>query len=345
MQKYPWLWVAPKLKPIHQGWKIDYRNVKERLTMAFRMVYGQFWTDPKVMEEMTPEDKFFYVYILTNPSTTSCGIYIITKKQMAFEMGYSIETINNLMDRLQNHHKLIRYNAETRELAIKNWGKHNLNKGGKPFLDCLKSELSKVKDKNLIKYVYDNIRNQNIKELFSTYFDTPTTGEPIVPPLGDNKEREKDIKKDKNINIEIEREVDKDDIEETNIHESRATVTDEEKVQQQSLSLIEKYEKLTGKAGILNLAAIRIAVLQHGKNNVEKAMDKALEKGKFSMSYINGILRTWAKEGYPKEGDNIGIRNPCKDNGASTNEFSGFKPREPRGLTDEQRKAIEEELI
>lgn len=312
--------------------------------MAFRMVYGQFWTDPKVMEEMTPEDKFFYVYILTNPSTTSCGIYIITKKQMAFEMGYSTETINNLMDRLQNHHKLIRYNAETRELAIKNWGKHNLNRGGKPFLDCLKSELSKVKDKNLIKYVYDNIRNQNIKEIFRAYFDNPTNGEPTVPPQGDNKERDK--KTDKNINIDREREIDKDNIEETSAEKSKAAVTEkEDKAEELSLTLVEKYEKITCKVGILDLAAIKLAVLQHGYNNVQKAIDKALEKGKFSMSYINGILRTWAKEGYPKEGGGDGGGGFNKDTGKGTGKFAGFKPQEPKGLTDEERKDLEDSLL
>lgn len=317
--------------------------------MAFRMVYSQFWTDPRVMEEMTPEDKFFYVYILTNPSTTSCGIYMITKKQMAFELGYSIETINNLMDRFQNHHKVIRYNTETRELAIKNWGKHNLNKGGKPFLDCLTSELSRVKDKSLIKYVQENIRNKNIKEFYQDYLETSTSGERIVPPQGDNKERERNKEREKNIDIEIEREIDKeidsDIVEEDAEEKNEPAVTDDDKAQEQSLSLVEQYEKITGKVGILDFAAVKLAVLKHGHNNVQKAIEKALERGKLSWPYINGILSTWAKEGYPKEGENNGIRNPCKDNGESTNEYSGFKPREPKCLTDEERKAIEEELL
>jgi DnaD and phage-associated domain len=267
--------------------------------MAFRMVYSQFWTDPRVMEEMTPEDKFFYIYILTNPSTTSCGIYMITKKQMAFELGYSIETINNLMDRFQNHHKLIRYNAETRELAIKNWGKHNLNKGGKPFLDCLTSELNRIKDKSLIKYIQENIRNKSIKEFYENYLDTSTSREPMVPPQGDNKEREKDKETEKQKETEKNKEREKHTAMagEKAAEKSDAAAADDSKAQQQSLSLVEKYEKITGKVGILNLAAIKLAVLQHGHNNVEKAIDKALERGKLNMSYINGILRAWAKEG------------------------------------------------
>ena len=76
----------------------------------YRPVHVTFWQDPKVLEEMTPEDKLFYLYLITNPKTTQIGIYQITKKQMSFELGYSIESINALVDRYQNqrvmHYKL-----------------------------------------------------------------------------------------------------------------------------------------------------------------------------------------------------------------------------------------------
>jgi hypothetical protein len=116
----------------------------------YRMVRTDFWKNPIVSEEMTPEDKYFYLYLLTNPHTTQIGIYRITKKQMAFDLGYSIESVHSLMERFTRHHKLIRYNPETRELAIKNWGKDNLHKGGKPVMDCIFSELKDVEDTSLI---------------------------------------------------------------------------------------------------------------------------------------------------------------------------------------------------
>lgn len=135
----------------------------------FRMVYTEFWNDPTVVEEMTPEDKFFFLYLLTNPRTTQIGIYEITKKQMAFDMGYSMETINSLLDRFLKHHNLVKYNPETREIAIKNWGKYNLVRGGKPMLDCVESELKEVKDLSLIDYVKEGIQNTSIKGLYDTY--------------------------------------------------------------------------------------------------------------------------------------------------------------------------------
>ena len=41
----------------------------------FRKLHTAFWQDAKVIEELTPEDKFFFIYLLTNPATTQIGIY------------------------------------------------------------------------------------------------------------------------------------------------------------------------------------------------------------------------------------------------------------------------------
>jgi uncharacterized phage protein (TIGR02220 family) len=129
----------------------------------YRPVHCSFWTDPKVLEEFTPEDKFFLLYLLTNEHTTQIGVYTITKKQMAFQMGYSYESINNLVSRFENQYKLNRYNPETRELALKHWGRYNFIKGGKPIEDCVRKEIQLIKDKELLIYVYENIVNANVK--------------------------------------------------------------------------------------------------------------------------------------------------------------------------------------
>ena len=144
----------------------------------FRLVHTSFWNDPRVVEEMTAEDKYFFLYLLTNESTTQIGIYQITKKQIAFDLGYSLESANALLQRFVDHHKLIKYNPETREIAIKNWGKYNLVRGGKPILDCVNSELKNVKDRSLIEWVGESIPNESIRNVYKSYYvtsdDTPT---------------------------------------------------------------------------------------------------------------------------------------------------------------------------
>ena len=135
----------------------------------YRQIFIEFWKDPKVTEEMSPEDRYVLLYLLTNPYTTQIGIYQITKRQMAFDLGYSTEAVGAILTRFEKNLGLIRYNDETREIAIKNWGKYNLKRGGKPIMDCIKGELSKVKDKKLIEYVAISIPNNTIKDEFLRY--------------------------------------------------------------------------------------------------------------------------------------------------------------------------------
>lgn len=136
----------------------------------YRMVRVDFWKNPVVSEQMTPEDKYFYLYLLTNPHTTQIGIYKITKKQLAFDLGYTIESVQALMERFIEHYQLIRYNPETSELAIRNWGKYKLHKGGKPVMDCISSELKEVEDYSLIQYVAASIDKQEILSLYEAFY-------------------------------------------------------------------------------------------------------------------------------------------------------------------------------
>ena len=173
----------------------------------YRHVHVEFWKDPKVLEELTPEDKLFFIYLLTNPNTTQIGVYKITKKQIAFELGYSIESVNALMDRFINNYGFIKYNNDTREIAIKNWGKYNLNKLGKPMIDCIKSELKNVNDKYLLEFVKGSISKSEIV----TLFDEAITGEVLdndgyndTCTLGQQNKKEKQKEnKNKKENIEL----------------------------------------------------------------------------------------------------------------------------------------------
>lgn len=126
-----------------------------------RIVSTSFWTDGKV-DTFSPEDKYFMLYLLTNPHTTQLGIYEFSIKHAAFEMGYSQETVVALLSRFQDRYGIIKYSSHTNEIAIKNYLKHSIVKGGKPVLDCLKKELKLVKNQELVKYVVSaNIESEN----------------------------------------------------------------------------------------------------------------------------------------------------------------------------------------
>lgn len=138
-----------------------------------RIVDTGFWTDDKVMMEFSPEDRLFMLYLLTNPHTTQLGVYKILPKQMAFELGYSSDTINVLLDRFETKYNIVRYSKATSEIAVRNYLKYSIVKGGKPVLDLLTREAKQVKDKSLLAYINEsaslseNTTVQEFCELFN----------------------------------------------------------------------------------------------------------------------------------------------------------------------------------
>ncbi|WP_404332099.1 DnaD domain protein [Mesobacillus maritimus] len=289
----------------------------------YRMVQTEFWRNPILSEAMTPEDKYFYLYLLTNPYTTQIGIYKITKRQMAFDLGYSIESVHSLMERFIQHHKLIRYNSETRELAIKNWGKDNLHKGGKPIMDCILSELKEVEDLSLIQFVAESIHKQEIHELYESFYkreemisdkDQRDEGEnhPSIPAgeeVGDDtlpsrftirgqkeneneneKEKEKEKEKQQQVFIQnIEKNPDKVDLD--RVDEKIADV-------QEIIEFWDQngfgFSNMNGKQQLL--AWLEDSSFLQPKVVILKAMEIACANNKRRLNYVVGILKNWENE-------------------------------------------------
>lgn len=91
----------------------------------YRSVRTDFWEDAKVAEDFSPEDRYFYLYLFTNPHTRLCGCYEVSKKQVSWETGYASETIDKLLNRFSEIHKVIKFNSETKEILLLNWHKYN----------------------------------------------------------------------------------------------------------------------------------------------------------------------------------------------------------------------------
>src|SRR5690625_701634 len=270
----------------------------------FRMVHTEFWNDPTVIEEMTPEDKYFFLYLLTNPNTTQIGIYQITKKQMAFDMGYSMETINSLLDRFLNHHGLIRYSVKTREIAIKNWGKYNLRRGGKPMLDCVNSELKEVKDLSLISYVGSSVENHSIKKIYDSY--NVTTHDTDNDTFNDKSNATSKKDKANNINGSYDtstlRGTCRPQYKEQEQEEDKEEDKEKEQQQEQEVAKIIKFWDENG-FGVNNINAkesllswLDDSSFVNPGEMVLKALEIACANGKRRLNYTEGILRNWQNE-------------------------------------------------
>lgn len=108
----------------------------------YRQIHISYWQDPFVLT-LTPEEKYFYIYLMTNSKTSQCGVYELPKQVMVFETGYNLETIDKLIKKFVDYRK-IDYSEETKEIYIKNWLKYNSSKSPK-VRQCIDEEVSKIK--------------------------------------------------------------------------------------------------------------------------------------------------------------------------------------------------------
>lgn len=136
----------------------------------------KFWENDNAVYSVSPEDKYFMLYLLTNPNTKPLGIYEFNKQIMAFESGYSVEEVSVLLDRFETKYGIILRSKTTNELAIKNYLEYSILKGSEPVGDCLVKEILAVKDKALIPFVFSCIRYDSLNETLKNLIDVYENG-------------------------------------------------------------------------------------------------------------------------------------------------------------------------
>lgn len=124
---------------------------------VYRNVQLSFWTDSKIEDDFTPEDKYFYLYLITNPQTNICGCYQISYSQVTNQTGYNKETIKRLIERFEKVHNVIRFCEDTKEILVLNWHKYNLNKSEKTLAGA-ESVAKHIKTLEFREYVFHVIQ-------------------------------------------------------------------------------------------------------------------------------------------------------------------------------------------
>lgn len=123
-----------------------------------RTVSSKFWEDSKV-EEFSPEDRYTMLYLLTNPLTNLCGCYEISLRRMSRELGYNVEMVAVIIERLSKS-GVIEYDHETSELLVVNWCKYNWNSSSKldkPLVKAI-SQIRSAKLKSKMIETYESSR-------------------------------------------------------------------------------------------------------------------------------------------------------------------------------------------
>lgn len=119
---------------------------------VYRYIHTSFWDDAKVQDNMSPIERYFMLYLLTNSHTKQCGVYEISKKQMSFETDIKIEQLQDLLNRFENDLKVIKYDDSTKEILITNWYKYNWTASEK-VKKCILNEIKDIKSNELLEYL------------------------------------------------------------------------------------------------------------------------------------------------------------------------------------------------
>lgn len=270
----------------------------------FRCVSPNFWSDPKVDDDFTPEDKYFYLYLLTNPHTTLSGCYELGKRQASRELGYNEETVDRLIHRMETVHNVIRYDKTTKEILLLNWHKYNWSKSPK----CLKGveySMQNIKSDAFRKYCADTLSIQYRYGIDTTVSVSvsATVTEPIT---------------------------------ETVIYPNRDSLNNSKEkapaVDADLARIIQRYEEVAGGFPRSALEKLQSWREIFSTEMILLAIDRAVEANKRYWAYINGILTNWQREGVRTPGD----AEASDENHKRQQARPGRSTRQPAESVDDQ---------
>jgi hypothetical protein len=116
--------------------------------MPKRMIDTDLWNDDDIIADFTAEDKYFWLYLLTNPHNKMCGIVKNSPSLIARDMGLHKDTIVNLIYRFERVHNRIYCDTNTNEIFILSWYKYNWTKSPK-IVSIIQREKNDIKSKNI----------------------------------------------------------------------------------------------------------------------------------------------------------------------------------------------------
>ena len=271
---------------------------------VYRHIHINYWQDGFVLD-LTPEEKYFYIYLMTNSKTSQCGIYELHRRIIETETGYNRETVEKLLNRFGEYEKIV-YCEETQEIFLKNWIKHNKVVSPK-VKKCIEKELSNIKSKELInlflkecdRYGY-SIDTSNIN--FDMGIDRVSIPTPIVDDTLEYDYGEKEKQKEKEKKEEKEK-------------EAFNNVGMFKKLYEQNIGLVN---------GVAAEWLIDISETIDCEM-FKRAIEIATDRGKCNKGYVSGIIKQWLDNNIRSYEDlkayEIGVKNRREESG----EYSQYK--------------------
>lgn len=243
--------------------------------MSYKIIHEQFWTDPKI-KSLKMEDKFLFLYLITNPYSHSTGIYYIPKKIITINTGMNRgidRSIKELSDR-----GLISYDNEIEIVFIRNMLKYQSN--NKIYNEKQKKgiavHLSKLHNTILIKEFLDFYKEINIPYEYTPIYrgvNTPMDRAGIGIGIGIGIGMEEIVKRNP---------------------KNKTTISD-------SFTISERVKKWAEEKGYKNLQ-------EHLESFISKCKAKGYEYIDWDSAFMEAIRGDWAKVNI-KNGGNEDVEN------------------------------------
>ena len=262
----------------------------------YRQVHTTFWDDGFVID-LTPEEKYFYLYLMTNNNTTQCGIYELPYRVIEMHTGYNRDTVLKLLERFKEYGK-IEYNVATKEIMLINWAKYNFINSPK-VKKCIEKELQSVKHKPFVNMYINSLAENGyhidtvsigLNEISATKVTESSNSKGSIPyqypmdspciDLGEEKEREEEQ--------EEEREQEQHKEQESASPSSVAVVNPFSFYAQNGFGLT--MNDITREKIVAWCNDLSDELVVH-------AMQIAMERNRVSWSYAEGILKNWHSKG------------------------------------------------
>ena len=292
---------------------------------VYRHIHIDYWQDGFVLD-LTPEEKYFYIYLMTNSKTSQCGIYELPKRIIETETGYNRETVDKLLNRFVEYKK-IKYCKETGEIFLINWLKHNRISSPK-VRKCIYKELKKIKSIDMVNLFLDEcykygytLDESEIK--INMGMDRVSIPIPQVKNNFEHGYGEKEKQKEK----------------------------EKEKYKEKEVShSVGRFKKLYEEnIGLINgvVAEWLIEISQTIDYNLfKKAIEIATDRGKCNKGYVSGIIKQWLDNNIRTYDDlkayEIGVKNRRDESGEYKKfEYANTNERENEKYT---RKPTDEEI-
>lgn len=299
----------------------------------------------KLIENFKNRDSIFYIWIrllIQAGKVNGDGLIFLkedipyTKEMLAIIFNRPLEVITEALEVLESF-KLIEI-YENNIIKIRNWEKHQNIEGMKKVREDNKERVRNYREKKK--------NNDTTKSIINEGKISVSTSDEKNCNANVTEQREKKINKIQNKIIDKEERINKKTNEEDEVsvsdnklsskslchYKASEKLENNDYLKTQGSNMVKYFKDLDINIKGFTLESIMAILAIHEEKYVKIAIEKAIERNKLDMKYVNGILKNWLKEGYPEASEDVVLKKSKANNLVVLKEnklkFNNFEARE-----------------